>query len=197
MMLCVMSAWMFRKAHPPWNASVSRILSGVCCGNSSSACLTELFETCRAGNEAVCVLRLLGIVEELKDKQQVIQTSSVKTLAKRLKRFMKKHGDAINILLERTEFESAPKTTNALESKNSIFKPVSRIAKFFPSLLNCQRLFAGVTLMENFDEKTRGVNQGTNAMQRAGINLDELGGKDFSEVAGLPVPQISIPGITP
>ncbi len=159
--------------------------------------LERVFEACRVGNEAVCALRLLGIVEELKDKQQVIQTSSVKTLAKRLERFMKKHGDAINILLERAEFESAPKTTNALESKNSIFKPVSRIAKFFPSLLNCQRLFAGSALMENFDEKTRGVNKGTNAMQRAGIDLDELGGKDFFEIVGLPAPQISIPGITP
>jgi hypothetical protein len=159
--------------------------------------LDRVFEACRAGNEAVCVLRLQGIIEELKDKQQVIQTSSVKTLAKRLGRFMKKYGDTINILLERAEFESVPKTTNALESKNSIFKPVSRIAKFFPSLLNCQRLFAGVALMENFDEKMRGVNQGTNAMQRAGINFEELGGKNFFEVVGLPVPQISIPGITP
>lgn len=125
--------------------------------------LNRVFEACRVGNEPVCVLRLQGLVEELKDKQQVIQTSSVKTLAKRLGRFLKKYQDTINLLLEQVEFESAPKTTNMLESKNSIFKPVSRIAKFFPSLLNCQRLFAGVALMENFDKKTRGLNQGTNA----------------------------------
>ena len=50
--------------------------------------------------------------------------------------------------------------------------------------------------MENFDVKERGVNKGTSAMQRAGINFDELGGKDFFEVVGLQVPQISIPGIT-
>jgi hypothetical protein len=34
-------------------------------------------------------------------------------------------------------------------------------------------------------------------MQRAGINLEELGGKDFFGVIGLPTPQIYIPGITP
>ena len=165
-------------------------------GKQLQGLLDRVFDAFRVGNESVCVLRLLGLIGELKDKRQVIQTSSVKKLANRLERFLKKHGDAINLLLERAENESAPKTTNALESKNSIFKPVSRIAKFFPSFLNCQLIFAGVALMENFDVKERGVNKGTSAMQRAGINFDELGGKDFFEVVGLQVPQISIPGIT-
>jgi len=50
--------------------------------------------------------------------------------------------------------------------------------------------------MENFDVKTRGPNQETSAMQRAGINLDDFGATDFFSAVGLPAPQISLVGIT-
>ena len=56
--------------------------------------------------------------------------------------------------------------------------------------------FAGVALMENFDVKTRGAHRGTNAMQRAGINLDVLKATDFFSAVGLPEPRISLTHVT-
>lgn len=44
-----------------------------------------------------------------------------------------------------------------------------------------------VALMENFDVKERGKNKGTSAIQRAEINLDDLGAKDFFEAVGLAI----------
>ena len=45
--------------------------------------------------------------------------------------------------------------------------------------------------MENFDVKSRGVHQGTSAIQRAEINLEDLGAADFFSAVGLEKPQIS------
>jgi len=50
--------------------------------------------------------------------------------------------------------------------------------------------------MEDFDVKLRGPNQGTSAMQRAKINLDDFGAVDFFSAVGLPEPQISLACIT-
>lgn len=147
------------------------------------------------GYESVCVLMLEGVVSQLRDPEMVLQTASVQRLAKRLERFIKKHGSAINTLLELAVSEGTPKTTNALESKNAIFKPFSRLAKSF-LLTTGQAFFAGVALMENFDVKSRGIHQGTSAIQRAGINLDDLGATDFFSAAGLEKPQISLAIIT-
>jgi hypothetical protein len=147
------------------------------------------------GNESVCVLMLEGVVSQLRDPRLVLQTASVKRLARRLERFIRKHGPAINTLLELAVTEGTPKTTNALESKNGIFKPFSLIAKAF-RLATGQNFFAGVALMENFDVKTRGPNKGTSAIQRAGINLDDLGAADFFTAVGLARPQISLAVLT-
>lgn len=148
------------------------------------------------GYESVCVLMLQGMIADLRDPRQVIQTASVLALANRLQRFVKKHEKSINLLLELATQEGTPKTTNALESKNGIFKPFSVIAKFFPKVATCQVFFAGVALMENFDVKTRGIHQGTSAMQRAGIDLEALGAADFFAAVGLTNPQISLPALT-
>jgi len=91
--------------------------------------------------------------------------------------------------------KGTPKTTNALEGKNGIFKPFSLIAKAFRPTTG-QNFFAGVGLMENFDVKTRGPNKGTSAIQRAGINLDDLGATDFFTAVGLERPQISLTVLT-
>jgi hypothetical protein len=157
--------------------------------------LILVFKAFSPGYESVCVLMLEGVLSQLRDPAYIIQTSSVQQLARRLQRFINKHGGAINTLLELSVKQNTP-TTNSLESKNGIFKPVSRIAKFFSSPQRCQSLFAGVALMENFDVKTRGPNQGTNAMQRAQINLDDFGAVDFFSTVGLPEPQISLACIT-
>jgi len=136
------------------------------------------------------------LVSQLQDPAIIIQTASVQTLTRRMQRFLNKHGDAINRLLQLSVEHNTPATTNALESKNSIFKPFSRIAKFFSDLGRCEAFFAGVALMENFDVKTRGAHQGTSAIQRAGINLNDLGATDFFSAVGLPKPQISAAYVT-
>jgi len=158
--------------------------------------LTLVFKAFSPGYESVCVLMLEGLVSQLQDPAVIIQTASVQTLARRLQRFLNKHGAAINLLLQLSVEQGTPTTTNALESKNSIFKPFSRIAKFFSNLARCEAFFAGVALMENFDIKARGSHQGTSAMQRAGINLQDLGAADFFSAVGLPKPQISFAGVT-
>jgi hypothetical protein len=158
--------------------------------------LALVFKAFSPGYESVCVLMLEGVLSQLRDPAYIIQTASAQMLARRLQRFIKKHGNAINTLLELSVAQGTPTTTNALESKNGIFKPVSRIAKFFPSPKRCQLLFAGVALIENFDIKTRGPHQGTSAMQRAQINLVDFGATDFFSAVGLPEPQISLACIT-
>jgi len=158
--------------------------------------LYMVFKAFSPGYESVCVLTLEGVVSQLEDPACIIQAASIQTLSSRLNRFIKKHGDAINELLQLHVEHGTPTTTNALESKNGIFKPFSRSSKFFSNPERCQSLFAGVALYENFDVKTRGVNRGTSAMQRAEINLDDFGATDFFSTVGLPKPQISLSGIT-
>jgi hypothetical protein len=147
------------------------------------------------GYESVCGLMLTGVVSQLRDPHWVLQTASVQRLATRLERFVKKHEPAINTLLELAVTEGTPKTTNALESKNALLKPFSRLAKSF-RLVTSQAFFAGVSLMENFDVKERGLHQGTSAIQRAGINRDDLGAADFFAAVGLERPQISLAVLT-
>jgi hypothetical protein len=158
--------------------------------------LTLVFKAFSPGYESVCVLMLEGVVSQLQDPTIIIQTASVQTLTRRLQRFLNKHDHTINLLLLLSVEHGTPTTTNALESKNSIFKPFSRIAKFFSELGRCEAFFAGVALMENFDVKTRGSHQGASAMQRAGINLEDLGATDFFLAVGLPKPQISLAYVT-
>jgi len=158
--------------------------------------LNLVFKAFRPSYEPICVLMLAGIISHLQDPAIVIQTASVQTLTRRLQRFLNKHGETINLLLQLSVEQDTPTTTNSLESKNSIFKPFSRIAKFFPQPSRCTSFFCGVALMENFDVKTRGPNKNTCAMQRAQINLDDLGASDFFSAVGLPEPQISFVNIT-
>lgn len=158
--------------------------------------LSLVFKAFSPGYESVCVLTLQGVLNHLRDPTIVIQTASVQTLTRRLQRFLNKHAQAINLLLQLSIEQGTPTTTNSLESKNSRFKPFSRIAKFFPDPNRCTTFFCGVALMENFDVKTRGPNQGTCAMQRANINLADFGATDFFSTVGLPMPQISLSNFT-
>lgn len=158
--------------------------------------LNLVFKAFQPGYESVCVLMLLGVISQLEDPSLVIQTASVQKLTRSMRRFVKKHGDSINLLLQLSVEKGTPTTTNALESKNSIFKPFSLIAKFFSLPEKCQSFFAGVALAENFDVKTRGPNKGTSAIQRAGISLEDFGATDFFSAVDLPKPQISPACIT-
>ena len=158
--------------------------------------LTLVFKAFSPGYESVCVLMLEGVVSQLQNTAVITHIASVQRLARRLRRFLKKHGHTINLLLQLSVEQGMPTTTNALESKNSIFKPFSLIAKFFSQPDKCQAFFAGVALMENFDVKTRGPNKGTSAMRRAGINLEDFGATDFFSAVGLPKPRISLAYVT-
>jgi hypothetical protein len=158
--------------------------------------LALVFKAFSPGYESVCVLMLEGAISQLEDPTIIIQTTSVQRLARRLRRFVKKHGHTINCLLQLSVEQGTPTTTNGLESKNSIFKPFSLIAKFFSQPDKCQSFFAGVALMEDFDLKTRGPNKATSAMQRAGINLEDFGATDFFSAVGLPKPRLSLAYIT-
>lgn len=151
-----------------------------------------VFKAFSPGYESICVLMLTGVISQLQDPTLVIQTASVQILCRRLQRFVNKHGDTLNLLLQLSVLQGTPTTTNSLESKNSILKPFSRIAKFFPEPTTCAPFFCGVALMENFDVKTRGLNKGTHAMQRAQINLEDFGAADFFSAVGLPKPQLSL-----
>jgi hypothetical protein len=152
--------------------------------------LTTAFKAFAPDYESVCLLMLEGVSAQLRDPKLIIQTESVKRLANRMDRFVKKHGAAINTLLEMAVREGTPKTTNSLESKNALFKPFSRSAKSF-RLATALDFFAGVALMENFDVKSRGIHQGSSAIQRADINLEDLGATDFFSAVELTKPQIS------
>jgi hypothetical protein len=152
--------------------------------------LTTAFKAFAPGYESVCVLMLEGVVSQLRDPKLILQTESVQRLARRMERFVKKHGPAINALVEMAVKAGTPKTTNSLESKNALFKPFSRIAKSL-RLATAWNFFAGVALVENFDVKSRGLHQDTNAIQRAVVNLDDLGATDFFSAVGLDKPQIS------
>jgi len=152
--------------------------------------LSTAFKAFAPGYESVCLLMLQGVAAQLRDPKLIIQTDSVKRLANRMDRFIKKHGTTINTLVEMAVKNGTPKTTNSLESKNALFKPFSRIAKSF-RLTTAMDFFAGVALMENFDVKSRGLHQGTSAVQRAEVNLNDLGATDFFSAVGLQKPQIS------
>jgi hypothetical protein len=152
--------------------------------------LCTAFKAFAPGYESVCLLILEGVVSQLRDPTLILQTESVQHLTRRMERFVKKHAFAINTLVEMAVKEDTPKTTNSLESKNALFKPFSRIAKSF-RLSTAGNFFAAVALMENFDVKNRGIHVGTCAIQRAGINLDDLGATNFFSAVGLDKPQIS------
>jgi DNA-directed RNA polymerase subunit RPC12/RpoP len=135
----------------------------------------------KPGYESVGMIYIEGTLQMLAEDFPV-QTEGVRKLHKKLSKFLAKYGWAINYQWEHDEI---PSTTNMLESKNSILKPFSKVAKSFQDGEACEKKMNGVALMENFDVKSRGKNKGTSAITRAGINLDDLGGRDFYQVVGL------------
>ncbi len=137
------------------------------------------------GYEPVAGIYIEGTLAMLQDERVIIQTESVQRLQGKLRKFFNKHGEVLLFQLEQRYYGKLPSTSNALESKHSIFKPFSRIAKSFRRPDTCENFFNGVALMENFDVKTRGKNAGTSAIRRAGINLDDLGARNFFEAVGL------------
>ena len=143
------------------------------------------FKAFQPGYESVAFLYIEGALARLQDPHIVIQTESVCNLHKQLTKFFTKHGRTLEFQFEQKARTGLLCTSNLLESKNSIFKPFARIAQSFQRSDTCEWFWCGVALMENFDVKLRGLHQGTSAMQRAEINLDDLGAHSFFEAVGL------------
>jgi len=137
------------------------------------------------GYESVAFIYIEGALARLQDPHVVLQTESVCRLHKQLTQFFAKHGATLAFQFEQKAKAGLVCTSNLLESKNSIFKPFARIAQSFQRSETCEWFWSGVALMEDFDVKERGVHQGTSALQRAEINLEDLGAHTFFEAVGL------------
>lgn len=146
---------------------------------------TLFLKAFQPGYESVALLYIEGALARLQDPRIVIQTESVCYLHKQLTKFFVKHGATLEFQFEQKALVSLVCTSNLLESKNSIFKMFGRMAQSFQRSDTCEWFWNGVALMENFDVKQRGLHQGTSAMERAGINLDDLGAHSFFEAVGL------------
>lgn len=133
------------------------------------------------GHEGVAHLYIAAGLQALAEFP--VQTATVQRLHKQLTKFFKKYGPILIYQLEHKD--ELVSTTNSLESKHSIFAILRRRSKSFQTDRTCEATFCGVALAQNFDVKTRGVNQGTSAMQRAGIKLDDLCAQDFFDAVGL------------
>jgi len=139
----------------------------------------------QSGYESVAFLYIEGALARLQDPCIVIQTESVCALHKQLTKFFAKHGATLEFQFEQKALVGLVCTSNLLESKNSIFKMFARIAQSFQRSETCEYFWSGVALMENFDVKQRGLHLGTSAMERAEVNLDDLGAHSFFEAVGL------------
>ena len=137
------------------------------------------------GYESVAFIYIEGALARLQDPRIIIQTESVCYLHKQLTKFFVKHGATLEFQFEQKALIGLVCTSNLLESKNSIFKLFGRIAQSFQRSETCEWFWGGVALMENFDVKQRGPHAGTSAMERAGVNLDDLGAQSFFEAVGL------------
>jgi hypothetical protein len=139
----------------------------------------------QSGYESVAFLYIEGALARSQDPQIVIQTESVCVLHTQLTKFFVKHGTTLEFQFEQKALVGLVCTSNLLESKNSIFKMFAHIAQSFQRSETCDWFWSGVSLMEDFDVKQRGLHQDTSAMQRAEINLDDLGAHSFFEAVGL------------
>lgn len=132
---------------------------------------------------SVGTIYIEGSLCELKDLSE--QLPSLAGFYKKIEKFVKKYIDTWAIQMETSKKEGIPTSSNIVESKNSIFKSFIKKAKCFSNTENMEGFFAAVALFQNFDIKTRGMNKGTSAITRAGIDLNELNAKDFFEAIDL------------
>ena len=138
--------------------------------------LHRMLKGFKAKNCAVGTIYIEGALGELKEFTE--KFNSLKPLYTKINKFVKKYISTWNTHMELYSERKTPWTSNIIESKNSIFKAFSKKSKSYSSK-RLDEFFCGVALYENFDVKTRGVNKGTSAMMRAGINLDEFGANNF------------------
>ena len=145
--------------------------------------LRKLIRGFRKENASVGTLYIEGALEELKDLAE--RFPSLDVFYKKTSKFIHKYIDTWNLQMELNFKKGLPTTSNNIEAKNSLFKVFTKISKCFDSNSGMEEFFSSVALMENFSVKTRGKNSGTSAVMRAGVNLRELGAKDFFEAVNL------------
>ena len=129
----------------------------------------------------------LALVENVLAKLDKIPGAGARHFKKAIDKFFKKYlAEFVELLLDAKEAadcgQRMPITTNALESKNSIFKPLIKIIKSFRRLKNAENLFCGAALFQDFRVDTRGKNKGTSAIQRTELQIQA---KDFFDAVGL------------
>jgi hypothetical protein len=143
--------------------------------------LRTLFKGFKKPYRAVGHLYLLGALEDL--ERLSVQFPSLEPLYQAIHKFIKKYLNTWSLQMELSLV--IPTTSNSVESKNSLFKIFSRRIKAFYSKASLERFFSAVALWENFDIKERGPYQGTSAIQRAGIDLEDFGATNFFEAVGI------------
>jgi len=115
----------------------------------------------------------LALVENVLAKLDKIPGAGVRHFKKAIDKFFKKYlTEFVELLLDAKEAadcgQRMPITTNALESKNSIFKPLIKIIKSFRRLKNAEHLFCGVALFQDFRIAARGKKQGHQCYPKSG-----------------------------
>ena len=126
-------------------------------------------------------------VEAQLAKLDRIPGAGARRFKKAIRKFFDKYlAEFVELLIDAKEAidqgERIPTTTNAIESKNSLFKPAIKIIKSFRCIKKAEHLFCGIALFQNYRIDTRGKNKGTSAVQRAEIQNQA---KDFFEAVGL------------
>jgi len=145
--------------------------------------LSRMFKGFAKEYASVGTIYLEGTLVDLKELAE--RYPSLRQFYEKTAKFIRKYIDIWAVQMEMGSKEGLPTTSNAIESKNSIFKVFTKRSKCFETKTTMEEFFLAVALMENFDIKTRGKNQGTSAMMRAGINLDEFGATSFFEAVNL------------
>jgi hypothetical protein len=134
-------------------------------------------------NAEVGIYYLKRGLKELKEFTK--KFPSLKGYYEKTKKFVDKYLDIWALQMEKSVTEGIPNTSNSIESKNSIFKKFAKILKCLKDNDRLEEFYSAVALMENYDVKDRGINKGTSAFMRAGVNLEEYGAHDFFEAVGL------------
>ncbi len=145
--------------------------------------LFKMFKGFKVENAPICYYYFENGLQEL--KELAMKFPSLEDFYHKTEKFMTKYMDTFVQQMEIAFKEDLPPTSNSVESKNSLFSIFRKKKKGFGSTESMVEFFSAVALMENYDVKTRGINQGTNAMMRAGIDLNEFGGQDFFEAIKL------------
>jgi len=145
--------------------------------------LRKLFRGFRKEYAPVGTIYIEGTLKDLKELAESFP--SLQNFYEKTAKFVRKYIEIWTLQMELGFKKGLPTTSNGVESKNSLFKVFIHKAKCFENSTTMEEFFWAVALMENFSIKTRGKNKGSSACIRAGVDLNEFGGKDFFETVNI------------